>query len=195
MRQTIMLPENSEYLYLIESNVGINKANKNVDREVKIVKASNLRTISISFKNNNAKPTVSKLTPLTDLAEINLPTDSISSSTSSAQPANHLAYINYQRLLVPTEWKLEFITYQNKEISDIDSEIIEINGVQLKQLGFLISLPEKNQATLELQFNTPYNYDQIYIQKQPGLPATNYILEYNTQETYLLNQNKLIKYP
>ena len=192
MRQTICIPENSEYLYLVESNVGINKANKGISRTVTVNKQNNERIVSVTFTNKNKKPTTSKLTELTQLD----PPSNATTAASQIQLNNHLAYINYQRIIVPKNWTLNKIEYQNQKITNIDQETIIQNETEFNQFGFLLVLQEEEQANLSATFTTTENFDQIYIQKQPGLPATNYILEYNQEQSVTeLEKNILLTYP
>lgn len=189
MRQIVNIPDNSEFLYLVESNVGINKANKAVSRQVSITKTPNQRTVTIDFTNNNKRPTISKLTQITEL-------ETTSPATQEAKINNHLAYVNYQRVVVPKNWELTSVLFQNTTVEPIDQELLIIDGVEFKQIGFLVVIPEEKNATAQILFNVPESLDQIYIQKQPGLPATNYVLEYNqNQETHTITNNLLLKYP
>jgi hypothetical protein len=194
MRQTIERKPDSDYVYLVESNVGINKANKDVTRNVKIIKEKQQRIIQVSFENNNKKPSISKLTEITKLDSL---IEASVNATAQAKPDNHLAYINYQRILVPENWELNNISYQGKEIEDINEELVTLkDNTKLKQIGFLTTLKEEETATLELRFTTKQDFDAIYIQQQPGISATGYILEYNqNQAEYTLENNMLLSYP
>ena len=189
MRQSLTSPQDSEYLYLVESNVGINKANKNVTREVTIAKNAGNRVVTVNFSNNNEVPTISKLTPLT--AQIENPT-----ATQTAIPNNHLSYVNYQRVIVPQDWKLTTAYLEENEITVLDVQTIENNGSEFTEIGFLIVIPESESKLLKLTFDTKQDFDTIYIQKQPGTPSTSYFLEYNqNQVQHDLEQNKLLMYP
>lgn len=189
MRQILNIKDNSDYIYLVESNVGINKANKNIVRQVTLTKDQNTMDVKINFLNNNSKPSKSRLSEITTLVNND-------ESSNEAQINNHLAYINYQRVLVPSDWTLNSINYQSNEITEFDLEEIEVNGYQFKQIGFLITLTEENTSQLNISFSTTKNNDSIYIQLQPGLPATKYILEYNqNNKEVILENNQQIKYP
>jgi hypothetical protein len=194
MRQTVNNKPDADYIYLVESNVGINKANKNISRDVKITKNENKRLVKINFKNNNKKPSVSKLTAITKLDTL---LDATLKATAEAKPDNHLSYVNYQRIIVPENWVVSQINYQDEEITKINEELIELeNKTKLKQIGFLTTLLEEESATLEIIFTTNQDFDGIYIQQQPGLPATNYIIEYNQNQTeHTINNNTLLTYP
>jgi len=189
MRQEVELKNNTDYIYLVESNVGINKANKLINREVQLKKEDNSLKVSINLTNNNEKPTQSKLSQLTEIVDNH-------NASDEARVNNHLAYINYQRVLVPQEWELNSINYQNNEIFEYDNEIVEVGNDKFQQIGFLITLLEEESSDLNLSFTTNSQNDSIYIQHQPGLPATKYILEYNqNKQEYTLENNQIINYP
>ncbi len=192
MRQTINIPESSEYIYLVESNVGINKANKGITREVTINKKDANRTVIISFTNKNKKPTISKLTALTELES----PQTVNATATESNTITHLAYINYQRILVPKNWELTTVEYKNNKIAEIDKEVITYNDTEFNQIGFLVVLHEEEQANLIISFTTPEDFDQIFIQKQPGLPTTKYILEYNQKQSITeIEKNSVVNYP
>lgn len=190
MRQVVSIPENTEYIYLVESNVGINKANKKISRNVLIQKKSNTRTIQVNFENDNAKPTVSKLS-----TELDLDLNPIE-STTEARVNTHLTYVNYQRILVPETWNLNTITFNDLPVTQVQEETLYFDDSAMKQIGFLITVPEEEKGELLLSFNTPNDFETIYVQKQPGIPETNYILEYNGHtDIHTLTKNTVLNYP
>lgn len=189
MRQNLYIPKNSEYLFLVESNVGINKANKNVERKVYLKKNGSDRELVVEFQNQNKKPTTSKLTKIVEFQPN-------PNASKEATIQNHLAYVNYQRVLVPSNWELQSAIYQDKEIKKIDTEIITANNQQFKQIGFLIVVQEESAGILELIFTSPTDFETVFIQNQPGLSATKYVLEYNgKQSEHLVTKNVELKYP
>lgn len=186
MRQELLPTSQNDYLYFLESNVGINKANKNIERRIEITKKQNKRIITAHFTNHNTQPTTSKLTQVLEV-----------SATDLHQNTNHLAYINYQRVLVPENWILESITQQNAVITDYHEELLTTeNDVALKEIGFLVIVKESETSTISLEFTTQSIADTIYIQKQPGVPATNYLLRSEDQSiSTTIEKNTLIQYP
>lgn len=198
-RQELTPQSDAEYVYLVESNVGINKANKGISRQARIQKADDSRVITIQFHNTNQKPSESKLTGLVEHSLLSEATDSAEqTATLSAVPkqVKHNAYINYQRILVPVTWQLESVLYQKKELPQIHESIVETeSGISLKEIGFLVTLQEQETSELEISFSTTENHEQIFIQKQPGIPTTHYTLEYNTHvQTIELAQDSLVRY-
>lgn len=172
-----MLPEETQelYLYIVESNVGINKANKNINRSVDIEMSSNTISVLITFDNLNTPPKESKLTEL-------LPKDfnrTLQASDSATLPESHLSYVNYQRIIVPTNWELDTITINSEEVTEFNSAIVE-RFEHLKEIGTLLIVPEQNSSKIEYRFFiNPESNSKLTIQHQPGLPETNYSIKYN----------------
>lgn len=189
LRQKIVTVPDADYLYIVESNVGINKANAGISREVTLQKSNDTHTITIVFTNSNEKPLTSKLTQLTELT-------TQKAATSEPTPSHHMAYINYQRILVPTDWKVTAIKYNSTPLETFDETIISVNGTDIKQLSFLVVVPESETIPVTITFENSSDFDSIFIQKQPGTPVTKYILEYNQkQSTHELLKNELLHYP
>jgi len=192
-RQELEYKNDSNYLFLVESNVGINKANKNITREVLIDVSDFENLITVNFKNNNIPPTTSILT---NLIEETGGQASESGEIQARPPADHLGYVNYQRVIVKPNRQLDYIKYNDEIISEWNENIIKnSSGEKFKEIGFLITLKEQESSVLEVKFeNLNKNEEQIYIQKQPGLPATPYVIkndEFVSQ--VLLEKNFLVK--
>ncbi|MBP7700688.1 DUF4012 domain-containing protein [Candidatus Woesebacteria bacterium] len=168
-RQEVKSSPDSEYLYLIESNVGINKANKNITRNV-VIDADDFNTkVSINFNNSNRIPTQSNLTNLVEGNEIN------------SDRSNHLGYINYQRIIVKPNYKIKSIKYNDQEILQWNENIYyNYKLEEFKEIGFLFTLKEEELATVVIELeNSQKNLDKFYIQKQPGIPETEYLVKKN----------------
>lgn len=153
--------------YLVESNVGINKANKGIQREVEL-NISDYRTIArINFSNKNTQ--------------------------SDRVVDEHLGYVNYQRLILHPNYKVLSISYQGQSIENWDEDqITNSRGETFKQIGFLITLLEEQTSTLEIELEHPQidSQDTFNVLKQPGLPATPYLIRYHDrQQTFLLEKN------
>lgn len=148
-------PPESFYLMNIESNVGINKANRETSRSVAVTLGEGATQILIKFENNN---------PVT-----------IPSPNPTPGAADHLHYINYHRVLVLPDVSIDKIMFNDQEITRWDEEIITTNqGQQLKQIGFLIEIPERTQKTLEIHLDHPplSTFSSVTLQKQSGIPPT-----------------------
>lgn len=182
LRQEIEVPKNADYLFLVESNVGINKANKHVNRKVVINKTKDSKIVTVVFDNQNTPPITSKLSQ-----EIVVQTD-------EKLESNHLAYINYQRVIIATDWKLKNILFDSQPLTQIDSQTItDSSGNQLTEIGFLLTVPEQQTRKLELTFiDESPEEKQLFIQKQSGITSIPYQLESNNFE---LVTDMLVDYP
>lgn len=155
--------ETDFYLFSVESNVGINKANKGIDRSVKIELEESEDTIGIRFVNRNYPPT----TPVT------------------GDEADHLGYVNYHRLLLLSDTVIASITVDGKPVENWDEELVTTStGKIVKQIGFLVTVPEQQQVDVVIKTTHPPLPEKpsIYIQKQPGLPTTTYQLSHNLEK-------------
>lgn len=176
-----MSDHDNNYIFLVESNVGINKANKNLLREIEIMIEEKKTFLSIVFSNKNTFLTKNKQAN-PDLAE-----------------ADHLDYINYQRLILSPNYKVEKITQDNQKIDEWDEEIIENNKKQaFKQIGFIITVPEQTTSKIEIELSSsdPFALNpNLTIQKQSGLPATPYSIIYkNKNNNFLLEKDEIIRF-
>ncbi len=161
-----------DLFYLFESNVGINKANKHISREVTIDIEDYRTTVTILFANNN-----------------------IPGSTID----HDLGYVNYQRLLIPETYHVEslFVDGQELEKNDISS-ILNIHQLPMKQIGFLVTVPIQKQTLLQITLSHPPLASplQLLIPKQPGLPSTPYQIHFNdTTTSFLLEKNTFVQFP
>ncbi len=141
---------------LVEANVGINKSNRAVTRSYDLDLDQYRVGVSTLFTNGNA--------PLDAQALANLP------ASSSA----HLAYVNYQRVLVPASWQVSEITFDGQSISDWHERIFQTDTQTLKEIGLLIVVPELSSRRLSLEFSTPPFTQDLILFKQAGVPPSAY---------------------
>lgn len=171
------------YLFLVESNVGINKANQGMTRSVKLNLSDYRSQIELTFQNANPA----------------------SSSTSLTQPkktapaeADHLHYINYQRLLLLPQAEIKGISFQGNPIAKWDEGIvIDTNGEQFKQIGFLVEVPEASTAKLSVELTHPPlgQTPLLVLQKQSGLTAVPYEISLNGEtRSLLLEKDEVISW-
>ncbi len=159
-----LLDPESDYLYLVESNVAINKANKGISRELAVNWDQQLIEVLLTFTNNNLPPEETSLSGL-------IPSQQ---EIENRNQAEHNGYINYQRVLMPQHWEVETINYRDNSLTKWDEEIIkDSHGNSYKQIGFLITLPEREQGSLEIKIlplrdKAPKS---LILQKQPGTPS------------------------
>ncbi|MDQ3008265.1 MAG: DUF4012 domain-containing protein [bacterium] len=160
--QAQLYPE-ALYLGLIESNVGINKANKNISRSVSLELERTTTKVSIRYDNRN---------PVTPPADLTSP-------ASSQSGALHLHYLNYQRILLKPGDTVTGITMNGKPIATWhEADISTASGENLRQVGFLVSVYEQSTSTVEIQVShSPLSPTPIVvIDHQAGVPATKYSL-------------------
>lgn len=162
-------------LYLLESNVGINKANRDVTREVEIDSHQYSSAIHVRFNNGN----VSGLEPKDYLSQ-----------------TDNLHYVNYQRLITHPEVKIQNIVYNRQTVKDWDEHLItNVRGEVFKEIGFLITVPEQEVGELSIEiYHPPLTDDsRLLIKKQPGLPATPYTVRFeNSTQNFILEKDETV---
>ena len=164
-------------LMLVESNVGINKANKLVTRKVQLIPHDDHMHMNISFTNNNLKPTEPPSTP---------------------QERNGNGYVNYLRVLLPAETTIKDISIAGTPITRWDeTSVITTTQQPLKQIGFLVTVPEQQTKEVNIELQSPLlaAHPQFFIMRQSGLPPTPYTIapEHEGQpHTFLLEKDELI---
>ena len=151
------------YYFLVESNVGINKANRLINRQVTIDVKNQQEKIIINFQNNNQVP-----------------------------------YVNYQRIYTNYDTKLINVLIGENQVTKIDQKtFVTQTGEKFNEFGFLVSVLAKNQTKIEINLKSPLTAElkkNIFIQKQSGLPITNYLVNYQQQNKNfeLTSDQKLI---
>ena len=147
----------TDYLYLVESNLGVNKANyflyRNIEQLVEINKQSVGRTVKINYENT---------------------------AKSSSFPGGD--YKNYLRIYLPTDVNLSQVAVydtnninQKKIYSTEEIKVQEINGK--KEVGFLVTVPILSKKTVEISYSSQNSLTNSfsyvnYIQKQSGFGDT-----------------------
>jgi len=161
----------SLYFESVESNVGINKANAGITRTVDIQVLPTQLQVLMQFSNLQAKPIISTAELLPDLVD------------GRSELKNGLGYVNYQRFLVSPYLKVASIFVGDQSITSWDEETLVLSGVTLKQIGFVLTVPEASKQRLQVVFELDaaqapvtnlLNLPSITLQKQAGLPATPY---------------------
>ncbi|MGD9129306.1 MAG: DUF4012 domain-containing protein [Candidatus Woesebacteria bacterium] len=168
-------------LLLLESNVGVNKANKAITRTVRIKITDQKMLLELDFTNNNSPPVKRQAKNPYLLA------------------ADHLAYINYQRLITHPSLTVNKVIFNGQTIKELDQETISNSkGELFKQTGFLIVVKEKETDKLLVEFDLADSFDQdpnLLIQKQSGLPASDYSVEYRGKtKNVLLQTDELLSF-
>ncbi len=172
----------ANYLMVIESNVGINKANKKISREVKVDLQDKMTAIQIHFENQNALTINNPLPVSADIRE---------------NPHND--YIDYLRILVPLGTTVSSLTQDGKPVPVRDQDILTTSiGEQFTEIGFLAPVPEQQQSTVIIGLNNVHPFQvnpTLVLQKQSGLPSTFYSVTYGKQtQNFQLDRDKVIQF-
>ena len=168
------------FFYPVEANVGINKANRNIDRSLTIQQTGTMKfDVTLRFWNRN---------PSTGQA-ISAQSAPVLSVGSEPAAANHLAYINYQRFLLPEKTQIEAITINNQPATAWRQDLVTAaSGQIVRQVGGLILVLEDNEATvtISLSFPNESQLDRWYFFKQSGIEAIPYRINLNQGSRELL---------
>lgn len=149
-------------LMLVESNVGINKANRKVDRTIVISHQQKEIQVAVTFANHNLPVASSDLGLLA------------SSDNQTSIGATHNGYISYLRLLTAPGWQLTSVQVDGQP-TPIESERMTATyaGAELVEYGTLVRIPEQTEQTIVFVLNTTqpelaeYPIDFI---RQAGIP-------------------------
>lgn len=151
-------------IFPVESNVGINKANKNIQREVLIQKNGTKLNFTLTLQNQNV---------ITDL-ELPVPPQTI---------GRPLDYVDYQRLFLPTSVQIKAILVNDQPVSSWDENIITIDGGnQVKQIGFLVTVPIQQSRKVNITLELPEQMaqrQQLVLQKQSGVEPIPYQIDWD----------------
>lgn len=147
----------NDYLFIVEANVGVNKANYFVKREI------------------NHRLTISSDGEIKEALQIVYKNDS---------PSEHFPggkYKNYLRILVPQESELEKILVNQTEIEKEKIEVSEISNK--KTFGFLVEVPIKEERIVDVFYRrkdpitiTGKSQYLFLVQKQSGIKEENFNL-------------------
>ncbi len=157
----------------VESNVGINKANRGIDRSLKIAKTDTTLTVTATFTNTNPPQLVS---------------DNPASNAGTYSRTGH--YIDYQRVWVPDTLQVKSILVSDQPLEKWDEQIITTaNGQKIKQIGWVLTVAEQSQLTTSITMTDPtglsFEAPQLWLWKQPGTPPTTYFISSTDQTTQL----------
>jgi hypothetical protein len=159
-------PSSAAFLFPIESNVGINKANRLVAREYHLKTTAQMSEFTVHFLNHNPSQP-DKEHPGVDGGN----------------------YINYQRLWLPLSTKIETIRLNDKTLSQWAEEEISLSsGQKIKEVGFLVPVAAGQEATVTVTFSHPNNlYDHsVEFPRQSGLAPIPLTITRSGQDQQLL---------
>lgn len=160
-------PPSTDYLYLVETNLGANKANccleRQVNQEVNLSPYSIKNKVTIDYKNTSPKD----------------------------RPVPPLfwggVYENFLRIIIPEEAEDIIILINGKPVEKNQLEIKKYVNKKLKSYGFFVIVEPLTQTKVEITYSqkipisqNPNNY-RLYIQKQSGTENFPYNLSVYTQ--------------
>lgn len=132
-------PADQPAIALVDANVGINKINKYVTRKVDLARLPGDKLALTSTWHNSADSTASRS-----------------------------AYINYARLIYPSDWQLQSLTVDSQPIT-ATHESLSYSGQNLTSTNFLLELPAQSIATLSSVLHTPLFLSDIELIQQAGI--------------------------
>jgi len=145
---------NDFFVYPLESNVGINKANAKVKRDLMVESIDSLLRLKVLFT-NQAK-----------IADRPLEQQ----ENKAYKVANHFGYVNYYRFIVPEDIEVLSVVVGDEVLQDWESQEIAVSGRVFTEIGFLVVVPEESQKQVMIDFSAPDSWSgKILVQKQPGL--------------------------
>lgn len=146
--------ENTAVIIPVESNVGINKANRAVTRDLTLAQTSETLTLTAHFRN----------------AYTAADRPSLQTANAFYNTAPHLAYVNYYRFLVPSAVTIRSIVVGEQRLSSWDEDVIvSSNGQSFRQIGFLVVVPEEGTMTVRTEWTLPPHINQVSVWRQVGV--------------------------
>ncbi len=171
------------YFMSVESNVGINKANRAINRQILLDLYPTELLVKLTITNQN------QLTaPLT-------PTEAV----------NGMGYVDYHRLYLSAYLQVRSIEVAGQKLSTWHEQLIQTaSGETFNQIGFVMAVPQQTEkiALISLTLNpaerAPADLTKLpglIIQRQAGLPSTPYVLQTPTQVKQLnLTTDQLVAF-
>ena len=163
----------ADYLYIVEANLGVNKANyflyRNVERQVVIGEKTISNTLKIAYENT---------------------------AKSSAWPGGD--YKNYLRIYVPAGTSVQEVNWSlggSSEKKIVSGEDLKITQVGAKEeIGFLVTVPVGKKVSVEVKYAENIDLSALqsfsylsYIQKQSGFGDTGMVTLISIPENWQIN--------
>lgn len=157
---------NQLWLHSLESNVGVNKANRHIVRELRLQPSTTQTQLQLTLVNEHPEST-----------------------------EDRLDYINYHRFLAPAGTKLIDLSINDQPVERWDQQALTTAaGETLEQFGFLVTVPESQKTLVSATFSNPWPFQpnqplELVLPKQSGLPAYPVQVQWLGQsETLLLDE-------
>ncbi len=157
------MPANTDYLYIVESNLGANKANCCVS---KVVKQELGKMIQITWKNDNPFET---------------PKPPIFWGGN---------YIDYVRIVMPAKNRIQKVSVGDRELTkmpdskdpaslrqglSVDNFVIEEKG-EVQTLGFWVIVEAGKSESTNIEYQSGEKFKYLKVKRQPGEKPWKYIL-------------------
>lgn len=164
----------ADYLYVVEANLGVNKANyfiyRNIEQSIEIKETVVEKKLRIVYENT---------------------------AKNSNWPGGD--YKNYLRIYLPSEINLKEISLVNeangerKLYTGGEIKMVEVGGK--REIGLLVTVPVREKRTLEVKYNLPISLSGgdkfsylYYIQRQSGYGDTGMVTLVNFPENWQVLQ-------
>lgn len=172
---TSLSPYRSDYLMLIEANLGVNKANYYIDREVfaslTLDKDTLYHEILIYYKNNSPYR-----------------------KSFFSGP-----YKNYLRVLIPKESIIEEVSVGDTSL-DLRTEVTVSEVAKKTSVGMLVTIEPQEEKKIVLKYELPlppgrrFLY-QFMVQKQPGTDHDPFVLKLKPDPTWHIIESTIPSIP
>jgi glycosyltransferase involved in cell wall biosynthesis len=156
----------SLYFMSVESNVGINKANRAIQRQVVLDLSARSLLVQLKLKNQNSPDMI---------------------QGTQQEVVNGMGYVNYQRIYVSPFFIVKQITIDGQTVPSWHEQLIQTDAdITLNQIGFVLPVPvgEERTALVRLELDKDQTQvvdltllNAVFIQKQAGLPTVEYIIQ------------------
>lgn len=184
----IQTDPSKDILAFVESNVGINKANKGVTRAVSLSSEGEILTARYFIQNSNTAPSATNLDTL--IAESK---EVVKSASASAQ---HLGYVNYQRVLYPKSWQIKSVSIPNQSSPVLNTETRQLSASNtIQETGFLVVIPEQSSTVVTIVFTLPepVSFSELELYKQPGVDPIPVWLESDQSQPFSGNPTLILE--
>lgn len=153
----------ADYLYIVEANLGVNKANyfvrRSIEQLVDLSSGAVARVLKINLENT---------------------------AKSTSWPGGD--YKNYMRIYLPKDINISsVVVYPNNKAGErtvIEGDSLSVTNIAgKKEVGFLVTVPINSQRTVEVRYSSTISLNKEnyfsylgYIQKQPGYGNTGLVM-------------------
>ncbi len=163
-----MITQDTQSLYFmsVESNVGINKANRAIQRHIVLDLSARTLLVQLKLKNQNSP----------DMTQ-----------GTQAEIANGMGYVNYQRIYISPLFMVKQISIDGQTVPSWHEQLIQTEAdLTLNQIGFVLPVPvgEERTALVRLEIDATQSqvadtaqFNNLFIQKQAGMSPVEYTIQ------------------